>query len=1196
MTAYQFLCLDCTIERPFCVIQILHVLTGFITMPYEGGPARASVLDRDFPKSGLHRGNKMIASHRSHKTIQPRTSHNISCVADYFIYDKSLTMDNPLPLPKVARGRGKKKKVDEETKDDVPADGSNDSDNSKKHSAKRPKMYIEQRDKPVGDVQGIPNHSQFAKSRSKKPPRVASKSANKGSQGKEKHKLVHSFCLTQGQIDTDTATLGPVQTENANKKYIRLYTNWEDYDPWCLMAFGNGIEPLKPDERVSFLSMDTLRRCKDYLTYNVRRPTDRNCIVPFERVRARNCACQQQMQDGMVERYPSHFAARDEEDEDVAARDEEDEDKPVDPGTFVYENPEHPISTDVTDYYTSRLQFLLACRDLMEPDSAFTDRQIYRHLRQSTVVVQGKEKWGIVFLGDITKKDALALMTPSCVFHLLEPLGVIESVPKSIPQTEERRNVIENILKDKDVHEYDDLKNLNYLPGLRAYAAFFTPKASKTFPFPGRHNGSNLLVSSVEYAALEKVEWHKKSVAARLEIFEKDDRGPNTLSGSLCHRMDFNHRFQRICEALMTLHAYLLTKVQYNLVGIGDQPNMMIVYENFRSLYGHVMMFHRFESEYETVVGCLKPMKSTTEPLSVVASGNLVYSHVKSVCKDHGYRHSVIVSDDIISEREGVNQAAKKQLVNRKDYETREARAEQISKNRQDSVADYLKELRKSTSVENFLDLYNPKVQLEDWDDKIDRFGYVCEKTTEEGVIRIVVREVDTKEAKRIAVKYNRVAHTVIALHGMPLYHHETDFGNYNADYCAFLIPASLRSKASQFHRYILHENGYEVSGMIGNGMQRVNGNDNLLTYPDFETCAEFFKRFDATSGEVNEIVKDLTKAIQEGCEIALFRRTKGVLNNQNCLIRMRLQCNVPDLSKTTMECKKTAYPLKQIFDAAAEGVTVLSGILPLHNTGLLHQAYSGTMKTSAVTAGTRFHKDTRGSISFRGLPVFIAPDSFVLYPGALPIASGMPLTPGISYFIEIDIQLGWKNDLPVLPSTTLTDRSGLDCYLTSAGRAMSLLNEEGIGTVKQKLQEASKHPGETSFAITKDVTLPSVVYWSKHGTPSQLGEVLFDQIDPVMETLGRSIWFGNFEYPTRDGENKKPVPRLGSFQSVSQQPADSQPQLQNGSISETGQPSTVAEQVPLQVIGTQQLPTANETSNRDSSRINEAEGAQEHS
>ncbi len=1179
----------------YCTITLgvtpnLHVLTGFTTMTYEGGPARAHELEHQ-----LYRGNGMIASYSSHKTNTSQTSYNVDRLADYYIYDKSSIMDKPkgkaLPPPGVPRGRRTKKKANEEQiHDDVPADTSNDDQQATK--PKRQKMNIDERKQPVRKQRGIPNQSQFAASRN--PSNIRSTSKRKETEDGDnqfddkKYKLQRSFCLTPVQIAKDPALLEGVQTVNIEKGYIKPYTDWTDYNPWRLMAFGNAIEPLGPTEEVRFIKMDTLRRCRDFLTYNVRRPSDRNCVVPFERVRPRNCACQQPLQEGMKEYYPRHFAERE-------------EGKPVQLDTFVYDEPKTPISTDVTEYFASRLQFLLACRDLIEPEPRFTDRQIYRHLRQCSFVTKRKEKWLVIFHGDITKKDARPFMTPSCIFHLLEPLGVIDDVLKGHPKGDLRTSM----QKELKHHKYADLKNLNYLAGVRAHAAFFAQKKSSKLPFPGRPKGSKMSVSSIEYSPLTELKWHEKTVSGRLQIFQDDDRKEDTLDGSFCHRMDFHHRLEPTGEFVMMLHAHLLTKIQYNLVGIRDSPNMSMVFDNLLSLYGHALLFHRFQTEYNKVVGCLKAMdseesmeesvdseetmnseepKESEEPLSVIASGNLVYSHVDSVTKDHGYRHSVIVEDKIVTERDGVASAAKDQLVSKEKYKTKKKRVEKKLKVLQDSVDDYLEKLRDSTPVANFLDLYNPKSKLLDWDTKLgeQNFDYVAEKYKEKKEVKF----------RRTGIKYNRVKHTVIALKGKPIYHHDTDSGNYTADYCAFLIPPSLRSIVSHLHEYILHENGYEVTRMIGKGMRRINGNDNLLAYPDFESCADLFKRFSCVNpNQINDVVKDVIKAIRDGCEIAEYRKKTGFLNDENCFIRMRLQCNVPDLTKTTMECKKTAYPLTQLVEAAKKDVTVFSGILPLHNTGLIHQAYSGHMKTSKEKSGKRFEDDDAAFRSFRGLPVFIAPDTFVLYPGALPIASGMPLTPGISYFIEIDVQLSWKERSPnLLPSSHLTERSGLDCYLTSAGPAMSFFNDEETTNVKQILEQANKHPGETSFEITKDITLPSVVYWSKHGKPSELGRVLFDQIDPVMETLGRAIWFGNFEHPVKDKDKNVDRPRLGSFESVPQQPVNSQHQLiletqtpaseqlmagdSDGSGSQTGQPLPIHEQVPLQAAAAPQPPT----------------------
>ena len=1051
----------------------------------------------------------MITSQGTHKTIT-QFGGLLDKVADTGsnIRENISTMDTtgkrPAQPPNVPRGR-KKKRDSEEKKDDNAAGGSNDG-GDKRH--KRPIWNIDAREETVRPARGIESHSHLASTRSPRAGSKSSKPATRKPQISEAYRLERQFYLTDGEIQKD-AKLDKVQEDN--DIYLRPYRDWSDHDPWCWMAFGNGIEPLANDE-ISFLHIDTDRRCEHYLSSQLKKPADRNCHTPWGKCRAKNCACHGPMQEGMKAYYKDHFPEG---------------------GVFAYNNPQdHPISQDVLNYYASRIQFLTACRDLVEQQPRFTDRQIYRHLRQSANVVELKEKSAIIFHGDVTKREVLPLMVPSCISHLLEPLGLFPDMSKFKATGHKKKAVKVEMKKD----EYKATKSLNYRPGVRTYGAFFASKDSDSLPFPGKNDRTILQVTSCEYPALLKLKWGNLDVAGRLEIFKSEDAKEDTLNGSYCHRIDFNQRFSQSSQGMMILHSFLLTKIHYNLVGITDRPAIIDAYENFRLLYGESLLLPTYKDSFNHVCGCLTASLTAKDHLLVIASGYLAYSHEETVTLEHGYRCSVSVLDEHLTENHGLNALIKKFKINKElpNAEKDKLREENIKK----SYDEYLEKAKDRDLVTNFLDLYKPKCDYHDWD------------TTFEDYTEIECND-PKKPNGRIGVKHNRVKHTVIALRGNPVYFHDTDFGKYDADYGAFVIPHSLQAWLPQFHQHILHEHGYEIREIISKGMTRINGNDNLFTYKDFVSCTEFFQLFSGASAEqIPPIVNDLIKAVQNGCEIALYRKVKGVLNQENCCIRMRLQCNVPDLTKTTMECKKTAYPLSQISQAAKEGIVVLSGILPLHNTGLLHQAYSGTMRTDIDSAGTRFKDNKKAFSSFRGLPVFIAPNTFVLYPGSLPIATGMTVTPGISYYIELDVQMRTNSAVSALPSTALKDRSGLDCYLTSAGPAMTFLTSDEGRRIRETLEIADKCLEETSFGITKDLTLPSVVYWSKHGKPSDLGQMLLDQIDPTLEELGRSTWFGHFEYPTKPVTNddattnqkkKVAIPPLGGFASDQQQPSTQQ-------------------------------------------------------
>ena len=619
------------------------------------------------------------------------------------------------------------------------------------------------------------------------------------------------------------------------------------------------------------------------------------------------------------------------------------------------------------------------------------------------------------------------------------------------------------------------------------------------------------------------------------------------MTGGLLHRIDFNQRLTRICLGSMMFQCHFLTKLQYNLVSSTDRPPIDDAYENFQSLYGPAITFERFADSWRGYTGCLVSAKDEPQHQMIPASGSLVYSHSSAVTAGHGFRHSIVIKDVYNTERKsGVTDRAKQE--------------KKANKHRLDrykaSLETYRTTLATRDPISSIRNLYRMQLPLTEWDDKFENFTYVKDE-----------------RKKRVAVKYNRVKHTVIALRGCPLYCHDTEFGTYDGDYCAFSIPTtSIQVLLPQMHQHLLNSIGYEIKDMITAGMQRINGNDNLLCFPEFQTCEELFTtRFGncVPENEVDNLAAEFTKAVREGCEVALLRKIDGSFSHASCSIKVRLQCNVPDLTKTTMECKRTAYPLPGLQNANQQGVAVLSGILPLHDAGFVQQAYNGEMKTSAVKFGTRFLKDNSGFRAFRGLPVFIAPDSFVLYPASLPVACGIPVDPGISYFLELDIQIARQVGTPPLPLTSLGERAGIDCYLTSGGPAMSFFTDDAsVQKVKQILDVANKHMGETCFEITKNEVLPSVVYWSKHGEKTKLGMALRDQIDPSLEILAQAIWFGNFEHLA--AENR---PRLGQF-SLSEELVEQLPQEAGMATEPTAGGETAIEH-PLHEAGTATEDTA---------------------
>lgn len=1112
-----------------------------LTRAYTACPARTTTIQHEFPRFSFQPWN---TAHTSLKALTSTLPQQYDIVSVKSI-TKKLTMENPngdtktpskrrTPPPRPSRGVFKKKREEEKkddsavgTNDETVEKTTNDGSPTKTPRSKttstetRGPQYVEDRKDPIRAVGGLLSHAHLASTRVPHCPKeyVATKPREK--QEDTLLDLEASYRVTDNNVQK-YPVLEPVRRTNVDRVFIRPYNDWRDDQPWCLKAFGNGIERLDPTE-TSFETIDTARRVGPHIKYNMEKPQDRNCCSCLsEKCRMRDCACQKAQQNGMKVYHNDRFST----DERGAV-------------TFDLDDSDQftgPITEDVFDYFRPQMQFLLACTTLLDPTPPFTDRQIYRFLRQHAFVVQTFDKWAIVFRADITKKGALPFMTRICCFHLLEPLGILKNmsgwVQLSGKEVDENPTQYKKRVNDERKRVRSAAAHLNAEIGIRAFAAFFAYQQSDGNDYPGepvrpgqkRKDVRKLHITSCEYKPLKELGWVNAGVDGRLQILADDDSHEDTVAGGLCHRIDFHHRLTRICLGGMVLQSNILTKIQYNLVGPFDTPPLEDVYVNFQLLYGPAVDLVSFTNTYNQMLGCLVSAETVEEHQIVPVSGYLVYSHSKAVTDGHGFRHSVDIDPKYYAERlEGTTEKIKdeKDAKRRKRYS--------------DTIETYHASLQDRPQLSNIRDLYQLKVTLSAWDDEVDDFEAVTDEKDKDKVV---------------AIRHNRVKHTVIALRGLPLYCFDNnDFGVYDSDYCVFTIPDALQGLLPRVHHNLLSKNGYTIKDMITAGMRRINANDNLFSFPTFETCEELFARFgdNVSPREMQDAIDSLKTAIQKGCEVALQRKHDGSVTDRNCSIRMRLQCNVPDLTKTTMECKRTAYPLSAIREASQKGVVVLSGIIPLHDSGFLQQAYKGVMKTSQINPGTRFTNvngkvDKIGLASFRGLPVFLSPDSFVLYPASLPVACGMPVTPGISYFIELDVQLSIGDISISLPMDTLGGRCGLDCYLTSGGPAMSFFPDDAsVVALKETMDKANSCMEETSFHITKGVVLPSVVYWSQHGQESQLGKILFDQIDSTMELLGRGIWFGNSEHLT-DLDSKN-LPRMGKF-AHSQQQQDQPTQL----------------------------------------------------
>ncbi len=302
---------------------------------------------------------------------------------------------------------------------------------------------------------------------------------------------------------------------------------------------------------------------------------------------------------------------------------------------------------------------------------------------------------------------------------------------------------------------------------------------------------------------------------------------------------------------------------------------------------------------------------------------------------------------------------------------------------------------------------------------------------------------------------------------------------------------------------------------MIRKGLRRVNGNDNILCHPQWLSCREFFKNICEFNDEtVDGMEESFLRRFKKAVVCSLTRNDgeyKGEID-----VKMQLRCLVPDLAKITVECMRTTYPLSALRGANDNGVVVLSGVMPLHQNGHFHQIYMGNMDVSSVTSGTRFEGDEDGEKSFRGTPVFLCPGSFTLYPATLPISTGFSVATGVSFFVEITATLS-PDSASADDESMLGTPHSLECYLTSAGPAVSLLTPADLAEASQAISTVNSLAEEETYAHVEELDLPSVVYWSRHGKKTAIGKALRDQISDHMTTVAKCFFVGYFEDPYVD-------------------------------------------------------------------------------
>ncbi len=374
------------------------------------------------------------------------------------------------------------------------------------------------------------------------------------------------------------------------------------------------------------------------------------------------------------------------------------------------------------------------------------------------------------------------------------------------------------------------------------------------------------------------------------------------------------------------------------------------------------------------------------------------------------------------------------------------------------------------------------------------------------------------------------VPHLVTPLKNVLGYQHAGEGPTYQADYCVFNLPECITALLPSLKEKLLGKYSLDIPKMIRLGMRRRNGNDNLFHDSHSHNSGRDLLRniVGRDSAEVTRSGDALDAAVLHACRYAMRFKNDNDMSQQfpSHSISYRVNVNVPDITKRTMECMHSNYPPHKMSRLNGAGACVMRVTFPLDEYGHMHRVFTGRMNTADV-AGPRIDiADKNLRNEWRGRIIYICPGSMVCFDASVPTSEGFTVTTGFEYYIEAEIIFSGNNLTEV--RTILGEPFSLESYLTSKGPALDLVEPEKKVSLTTTLQGCSTRESKTSFVITKDLDLPSVVYISPHGTKSALREALLDQFDKtIVRDIGVTIWFGDTEWPQEKDKEHHPYETL---------------------------------------------------------------------
>ncbi len=363
----------------------------------------------------------------------------------------------------------------------------------------------------------------------------------------------------------------------------------------------------------------------------------------------------------------------------------------------------------------------------------------------------------------------------------------------------------------------------------------------------------------------------------------------------------------------------------------------------------------------------------------------------------------------------------------------------------------------------------------------------------------------------------------VTILKNKPGYRHNGEGPTYQADYSAFDLPDEIVTLLPELQQKLLSTHALDVPGLVGKGMVRRNGNDNLFhssrVYKSgSELITDVLGRREANTETLG---LSLDNAILEACRFSMRYKTRADMDVDFPAsdISYRINLNVPDLTKRTMECMHTSYPPTNMSKLQGINACVMRATFSLDEFGHFQRVFTGRMDTADVGADKQrignADADKDLMKNWRGKLMYICPGSLVCFDASVPTSDGITVTTGFQYYVEVEIIFHRRNLQTV--RDTLGPQFSLHSYLTSKGPAFDLIPEAKKDKVTRVLKSCDTKPCKTTFSATKKIDLPSVVYITCHGQSSPLREAQLDQIDPYVLGIGRVTWFGIAESPKQD-------------------------------------------------------------------------------